>query len=126
LRPQLLYYINFFDLLLHPSLGEWRLSGPAFHSLIGRLHTLNQEIEIKGEVLQIKQHIMGQMGDAEKLTYQNQVLATWKKPKSSFRLDTKQLEKDRPDLATQYQLEIEETRRLVIKDYQSNPVLTQK
>ena len=96
-------------------------------NLIGRLHILNQEIEIKeGEVLQIKQHIMGQMGDAEKLTYQNQVLATWKQPKSSFRLDTKRLEKDHPDLATQYQVEIQATRRLVIKDYQSNPVLTQK
>jgi predicted phage-related endonuclease len=69
---------------------------------------------------------MGQMGDAEKLTYQNQVLATWKQPKSSFRLDTKRLEKDHPDLAIQYQVEIQATRRLVIKNYQPKPILNQE
>ena len=59
---------------------------------------------------------MGQMGEAELLTYQGQVLATWKSPKQSYRLDSKRLEIDHPELIPQYQVPIQNSRRLVIKE----------
>jgi hypothetical protein len=42
---------------------------------------------------------MNQMQEAETLTYQGKVLATWKAPKPSFRLDNKRLELDHPEIA---------------------------
>ena len=47
---------------------------------------------------------MGQMGEAELLTYQGQVLASWKSPKQSYRLDSKRLELEHPELIPQYQI----------------------
>jgi len=58
---------------------------------------------------------MSAMGDAESLLYQDQVLATWKAPKPSYRLDSKRLELEHPKLVTQYQVPIQNSRRLVIK-----------
>ena len=59
---------------------------------------------------------MGHMGQAEILTYQGQVLATWKAPRPSYRLDSKRLEAEHPELATQYKMPIQNSRRLVIKE----------
>ena len=85
--------------------------------LTQKLQLLNTEIKSKEiEISQIKQTIMGQMGEAELLTYQGQVLATWKSPKQSYRLDSKRLEIEHPELVPQYQVPIQNSRRLVIKE----------
>jgi hypothetical protein len=68
------------------------------------------------EVSHIKQTIMGQMGEAELLTYQGQTVATWRSPKQSFRLDGKRLEAEHPELVELYQVPIQNSRRLVIKE----------
>ncbi len=84
--------------------------------LIKRLQILNSEIDIREkEISSIKQTIMGQMGEAETLTFQDKVLATWKSPKPSFRLDSKRLELDHPEITNNYKTPIQSSRRLLIK-----------
>jgi predicted phage-related endonuclease len=84
--------------------------------LAKRLHLLNEEITTReDEIASIKQVFMSAMGDAESLLYQDQLLATWKAPKPSYRLDSKRLELEHPQLVTQYQVPIQNSRRLVIK-----------
>jgi len=85
--------------------------------LTSKLQLLNSEIKSKElEISHIKQTIMGQMGEAELLTYQGKILATWKSPKQSYRLDSKRLEIEHPELIPQYQVAIQNSRRLVIKE----------
>jgi predicted phage-related endonuclease len=85
--------------------------------LIKKLKSLNEQMEhYESEISQIKQSIMGQMQDAEVLTFQGQTLATWKAPKPSLRLDAKKLSEEHPDLVHQYQVPIQNSRRLVIKE----------
>ena len=85
--------------------------------LTKRLHALNGEIAVREEELStIKQNIMSQMGEAEQLTYQGRTLATWKAPKPSFRLDSKRLELEHPELASNYKIPVQNSRRLVIKE----------
>jgi len=60
------------------------------------------------------------MGKAELLTYQGRTLATWKAPKPSFRLDSKRLELDHPEIASSYKLPIQNSRRLVIKELKNH------
>ena len=82
-----------------------------------RLALLNSEISTREEEISIiKQNIMNQMGEAETLTYQGKVLATWKAPKPSFRLDSKRLETDHPQIAGNYKIPVQNSRRLVIKE----------
>ena len=84
--------------------------------LTRRLQLLNTEIEVREEeISSIKQTLMSQMGQAELLTYQGKTLATWKAPKPSFRLDSKQLEIDHPEIANHYKIPVQNSRRLVIK-----------
>jgi putative phage-type endonuclease len=91
-----------------------------FCELTQKLQLLNSEIKSKElEISQIKQTIMSQMGEAELLTYQGHVLATWKSPKQSYRLDSKKIEKEHPELISQYQVPIQNSRRLVIKELAS-------
>lgn len=93
---------------------------PALCELTTKLQLLNSEIKSKEiEISQIKQTIMSQMGEAELLTYQGQVLATWRSPKQSYRLDSKRLELEHPDLIPQYQVPIQNSLRLVIKELTS-------
>jgi len=81
-----------------------------------RLALLNSEIDTREEEISlIKQNIMNQMGEAETLTYQGKVLATWRAPKPSFRLDSKRLELDHPQIASNYKIPVQNSRRLVIK-----------
>ena len=90
---------------------------PAVCELASKLQVLNSEIKSKEiEISQIKQAIMARMGEAEVLTYQGQVLATWKSPKQSYRLDSKRLELEHPELIPQYQVPVQNSRRLVIKE----------
>ena len=85
--------------------------------LTRRLQLLNGEIEVREEEIStIKQSIMSQMGQAETLHYQGKVLATWKAPKPSFRLDSKRLELEHPELAINYKIPVQNSRRLVIKE----------
>ena len=82
-----------------------------------RLVLLNSEIGTReDEISAIKQNIMNQMGEAETLTYQGKVIATWKSPKPSFRLDSKRLELEHPQIASKYQIPVQNSRRLVIKE----------
>ena len=84
--------------------------------LTKRLQILNREIESREiEVSHIKQSIMSELGDAETLTYQGKVLATWKAPKPSLRLDSKRLEAEHPELASAYKIAVQNSRRLVVK-----------
>lgn len=81
-----------------------------------RLQLLHNEIDIREEEIStIKQSIMSQMGEAETLTYEGKVLATWKAPKPSFRLDSKRLEIDHPEIAINYKTAVQNSRRFVIK-----------
>jgi predicted phage-related endonuclease len=84
--------------------------------LIRKLKSLNEQIDYyEQEVSSIKQSIMGQMQDAEVLTFHGQTLATWKAPKPSLRLDAKRLTEEHHNLVHQYQVPIQNSRRLVIK-----------
>jgi putative phage-type endonuclease len=88
--------------------------------LAKRLQILNNEIDSReSEISHIKQNIMSQLGEAETLTYQGKVLATWKAPKPSFRLDSKKLELEHPELASNYKVPVQNSRRLVIKNVNS-------
>jgi putative phage-type endonuclease len=81
-----------------------------------RLVLLNSEISTREEAISsIKQAIMNQMGEAETLTYQGKVLATWKAPKPSFRLDSKSLELEHPEIANNYKIPVQNSRRFVLK-----------
>jgi hypothetical protein len=85
--------------------------------LAKRVALLNSEIDDReGEISSIKQSIMSQMGEAETLTYQGKVLATWKAPKPSYRLDSKTLEQEHPEIASLYKIPVQNSRRLVIKE----------
>jgi predicted phage-related endonuclease len=85
--------------------------------LIKKLKSLNEQIDFyEQEVSTIKQSIMGQLQDAEVLTFHGQTLATWKAPKPFLRLDAKRLSEEHPDLVHQYQVPIQNSRRLVIKE----------
>jgi hypothetical protein len=84
--------------------------------LIKRLHILNGEIDSReSEVSHIKQNIMSELGEVETLTHEGVVLATWKAPKPSFRLDSKRLELEHPELASNYKIPVQNNRRLVVK-----------
>ena len=86
--------------------------------LTKRLHTLNSEIETREEeISSIKQSIMQSMGEAQTLTFAGKVLATWKAPKPSFRLDSKTLELNHPEIASNYKIPVQNSRRLVIKQW---------
>jgi predicted phage-related endonuclease len=89
--------------------------------LTKRLHALNSEIDVwEEEISSIKQTIMQSMGEAELLTYQGKTLASWKAPKPSFRLDSKTLELDHPEIASNYKVPVQNSRRLVIKELKNN------
>jgi putative phage-type endonuclease len=89
--------------------------------LTKRLQLLNSEIDVREEELSsIKQNIMSQMGEAELLTYQGRTLASWKAPKPSFRLDSKRFELEHPELASNYKIPVQNSRRLVIKELKNN------
>jgi putative phage-type endonuclease len=72
--------------------------------------------ECEDRLSQIKQALMQAMQDADTLSWNGKVLATWKAPKPSFKLDAKTITQDHPELAAQYQMPITNSRRLVIKE----------
>ena len=78
--------------------------------------------QIEDQMSLIKQDLMGYLQEAEVLTYQGQILATWKSPKPSTRWDTKQLGLDHPELTALYQIPIQNSRRLLIKEQKEGQI----
>jgi len=86
-------------------------------ALIQQLRTL--EAQTQGEKEQIdaiKQQLMETMADAEVLTYFGKPIIIWKAPKASYRIDTKRLGLEHPELIKAYQTPIHISRRFVVKD----------
>ncbi len=84
---------------------------------IQQLNQHQQQLEEQERAIEtIKSHIMETLQDAEVLTYQNQVLATWKAPKASQRIDSKRLQSEHPELYQNYLVPIQNSRRLTIKE----------
>jgi len=87
------------------------------YELSKKLHVLNSQItQYEDQVSTIKQSLMYTMGDAESLYYQGNLLATWKAPKPSYRLDGKRIEQELPDVYERYRIPVQNSRRLVIKN----------
>ncbi|QWD88182.1 YqaJ viral recombinase family protein [Polynucleobacter sp. MWH-CaK5] len=85
--------------------------------LLAKLKTIQTQVETyEQEINQIKLSIMAQMKDAEVLTHQGQVVATWKSPKPSMKIDTKKLAEDHPDIIAPYHVQVANSRRFVIKN----------
>ena len=62
-----------------------------------------------------KLEIQQAMGNACTLIHQGKVLATWKQPKPSQRLDLTALQADHPALVASYMRRTPNTRRFVVK-----------
>ena len=83
---------------------------------LAKVATLQAQMEVaENELSQIKQLVMSTMQDAEVLSYAGKTLATWKLAKGATRIDSKRLEKDHPQLAAQYQITAQASRRLLLK-----------
>ena len=86
-------------------------------ALLERLQTLHyQGNACEEEITVLKTQIMAQMQDAEVLAHQGQVLATWKTPKPSFRLDAKRLEAEERAIYEKYKVASQVSRLFVLKD----------
>jgi putative phage-type endonuclease len=86
-------------------------------SLIKKLKSLELEVQKKeGQIDQIKQMLMQTMADSEVLTYLSKPIIIWKAPKPSYRIDTKRLSLEHPELIKAYQNPVVNSRRFVIKD----------
>lgn len=91
------------------------------YQLCKELHTLGSQItQYEEQVSNMKQSLMHAMGDAESLYYQGNLLATWKAPKPSYRLDGKRIEGELPDVYERYRIPVQNSRRLVVKNFQEN------
>ena len=96
--------------------GKTKEASHAIRALIKTIKDINAVMDTKEQELEaIKKLIMEQMQEAQELTYEGKVIATWKKPKASFRFDSKRFETEHPDLFPLYQAPIQNSRRLVIK-----------
>jgi predicted phage-related endonuclease len=58
---------------------------------------------------------MNEMKEAEVLSFQGNVIATWRAPKPSFRLDSKRLEQEEKEIFERFKMPVQNSRRLVIK-----------
>ena len=86
-------------------------------ALIAQLKTVESQAKVDDEQIEaIKQALMERMADAEILTYGGKPIITWKAPKPSYRIDTKRLGIDHPELIKAYQHPIQNSRRFVVKD----------
>ena len=91
-------------------------ANPKTVELIRQLQSLSaQSGDVDEQITQIKQHIMNEMKEAEVLSYQGNVIATWKAPKPSFRLDSKRLEQEEKAVFERFKMPVQNSRRLVIK-----------
>ncbi|BEI37625.1 YqaJ viral recombinase family nuclease [Polynucleobacter sp. HIN7] len=86
-------------------------------NLIRKLKVLESQAQVEeAQIDAIKQVLMERMADAEVLTYLGKPVITWKAPKPSYRIDTKRLGLDHPELIKAYQSPIQSSRRFVVKD----------
>ena len=91
-------------------------ANPKTVKLIQQLQSLSKQSgDVDEQITQIKQHIMNEMKEAEVLSYQGNVIATWKAPKLSFRLDSKRLEQEEKEVYERFKMPVQSSRRLVIK-----------
>ena len=91
-------------------------ANPKTVELIRQLQSLSKQSgDVDEKITQIKQYIMNEMKEAEVLSYQGNVIATWKAPKPSFRLDSKRLELEEKEVFERFKMPIQNSRRLVIK-----------
>jgi putative phage-type endonuclease len=94
-------------------------------ALIQQLKALESQAQIDEEQMDaIKQALMETMTDAELLTYLGKPVITWKAPKPSYRIDTKRLTLEHPELVKAYQSPIQSSRRFVVKDLPMEFLLT--
>jgi predicted phage-related endonuclease len=85
--------------------------------LIRKLKALESQTQVEeAQIDAIKQALMETMADAEVLTYLGKPVITWKAPKPSYRIDTKRLGLEHPELVKAYQSPIQSSRRFVVKD----------
>ncbi len=86
-------------------------------ALIQQLKTLEAQAQGGEEQIEsIKQELMETMADAEVLTYLGKPLITWKAPKASYRIDTKRLSLEHPELVKAYQTPTHSSGRFVVRD----------
>ena len=91
-------------------------ANPKTVELIRQLQSLSKQSgDVDSKITQIKQHIMNEMQEAEVLSYQGNVIVTWKAPKPSFRLDSKRLEAEEKEIFKRFKMPVQNNRRLVIK-----------
>jgi predicted phage-related endonuclease len=91
-------------------------ANPKTVELIRQLQSLSKQSgDVDEQITQIKQHIMNEMKEAEVLSCQGTVIATWKAPKLSYRLDSKRLEQDQKEVFERFKMPVKNSRRLVIK-----------
>jgi putative phage-type endonuclease len=92
-------------------------ANPETLALIQQLKTLESQAQREEEQIEsIKQQLMETMADAEVLTYFGKPIVTWKAPKPSYRIDTKRLGLEHPELIKAYQNPTHSSRRFVVKD----------
>jgi putative phage-type endonuclease len=99
------------------SIGKSIEANPQTLALIQQLKTLEAQTQGDEEQINaIKQLLMETMADAEVLTYFDKPIITWKAPKPSYRIDTKRLSLEHPELIKAYQKPIHSSRRFVVRD----------
>ncbi|QWD76445.1 YqaJ viral recombinase family protein [Polynucleobacter sp. MWH-UH24A] len=97
--------------------GKSMEANPQTIALIQELKALESQTHAEEEQINsIKQQLMETMSDAEVLTYLGKPIITWKVPKVSYRIDTKRLGLEHPELIKAYQSPIQSSRRFVVKD----------
>ena len=92
----------------------------ADHELLASLKsyktTQTKISELTDQCDALRQEILKCMGEAEQITFNNKVLATWKTSKPARRLDTKALAAAHPDLVEQFMKQGAMSRRFVVKE----------
>ncbi len=92
----------------------------ADHDLLASLKsykaTQTKITELSEQCDAIRQDILKRMGQAEQITLNSKVLATWKSSKPAKRLDTKSLALAHPDLVEQFTMQGAISRRFVVKE----------
>ncbi len=92
----------------------------ADHELLASLKsyktTQTKISELTDQCDALRQEILKRMGEAEQITLNNKVLATWKTSKPARRLDTKSLVAAHPELVEQFMMQGAMSRRFVVKE----------
>ncbi len=97
--------------------GKTMEANPEALDLIRKLKALEYQSQVKEKQMNdIKQQLMETMAEAEALTYLGKPVITWKTPKPSYRIDTKRLGLDHPELLKAYQQPVANSRRFIVKD----------